>query len=66
MRLWPLIERDWLRALLMSPLLRPTNEARRRALIAMRWQVLEGECSSQMQCHGDAVDAADVCAHYRD
>ena len=66
MRLWPLIERDWLRALLMSPLLRPTNEARRRALIAMRWQVLEGEYSSQMRCPGVAVNAGGVCAHYSD
>ena len=38
----------------------------RRASIAMRWQVLERKCSSQMRCPGVAVDAGGVCAHYRD
>ena len=65
MRLWPLIERDWLRALSMSPLQqRPTRH--RRASIAMQWQVLERECSSRMPCPDVAVDARGPCAHYTD
>ena len=64
-RLWPLIERDWLRALSMSPLQqRPTRH--RRASIAMQWQVLERECSSRMPCPDVAVDARGPCAHYTD
>ena len=48
MRLWPLIERGWL---ILVCALDVAAAMQARASIAVRCQVLQRECSSQMRCH---------------